>query len=136
MLKDVKNLNTKKAHGLIGVKALDLNFEQIDAQKDADGNRFPPYTPRWQAQRERLGLYPVNRVDLTITHEMLDNFDVQQVTNQKIIVGFSSLAEKRKALGVLRNKKRPIQFVGLTRKSEKMLRRFIRQKWIIPNTTR
>ncbi|MBW1784862.1 MAG: hypothetical protein JRL30_29470 [Deltaproteobacteria bacterium] len=134
--KSLKKIQSVRGQGLIGVKATELNFEQIDAQKDRDGKRFPPYSARWQAQRKRLGLTPTGRVDLTITHEMLDNFDVQKTTRKSVLIGFSSVAEKRKAFGVMRNKKRPINFVGLTKNSEKKLMRFIQKRWIDPYSKR
>lgn len=131
-LKKMKLANSLQAMRLVGEKALELNETQIAQERDRYGNHFPPYTKRWKEVREKRGL-PGDKVDLTITGHMLQNFGVQRVRPNSVTLGFSNPAEAHKALGVYQNENRPIAFVGLTpankyRLVEWFFKRFVRSR--------
>jgi pyruvate/2-oxoglutarate dehydrogenase complex dihydrolipoamide acyltransferase (E2) component len=106
---------------VIGIKAIEYVEKQVEAETDADGKKFPSYSAIWQKVREKKGLLPADRVDLTITGHMLRSMDVIKHGTDYVKVGFNNLEAIRSAKGVLHNKKRPIQFMGLTEKNRARL---------------
>jgi len=136
--KAIKALNKSfgtKGMSIIGIKALELNSNQIRDQVDRNGARFPKYSKRYQAVRSARGRD--NKVDLVgfVTKggqaTMLQSFGIQKESRAEVVIGFPNPQEKRKALGVLENKKRPIPFVGLNKNSRIKLFKFIFKRFKI-----
>ena len=127
---NIKKLNSSRVMGLIGEAVIELNEDQIADQKDRDNRKYIPYSARYQRQRKKAGRD--SRVDLTgiSNPTMLRNFGVTNVKKGKVSIGFSSITEKVKALGVMSNPKRPVFFVGLHKKSIKKLNDFIFRKFV------
>jgi hypothetical protein len=135
-IKKLDAANKMLAMQLTGQKALQLNEDQISKEIDRDGKRFPPYSLRYQKMRaDGFGKgkpRDPNTVDLVITGQMLQNFDVQNVTSYSVTIGFSSPEEARKARGVYQNPKRPIKFVGLTQSNRQKLLTWFYKRFIAP----
>lgn len=122
-LKNLKrlNLNLKDINfAQVGYKARELVEDQLKKEIDANNKKFPQYSDRWKAWRSAHGM-PPGTVDLTITGHMLRSVDNIKVTYYSVNVGFNNAEAKRAAVGVGRNKKRPIWFLGLTLRSKKKL---------------
>lgn len=133
--RQVKNLTTIEMNK-IGLKALELNFDQISKKKNKDGSKFRPYTQDY-AERKGVG---VNAVDLVSKASslsksqkkkpygtMLKSYNVLKLQRFKVILGFSSQWDRDKAGWVSRSSKsnnRARPFVGLMKKSRQKLFKF------------
>ena len=126
--RQVKNL--KKLPMLkTGLKAHELNEEQIENYKDRYGRKFKPYSTSY-ANKKGVG---VNNVDLTSnasvmpkskrTGHMLQNFGVVRTMKNKVIIGFTSMDAKIKAWFNVDGKKKR-EFVGLSKKNRQKLLTF------------
>ena len=116
---------------VVGFKTKELLDDQVLAQVDKKGTTFPRYSPRYQKVRATKGL-PSGTVDLTISGHMLRSIDVLESGDTTAVIGFNNTEAKRSAIGVFENKKRPIAFVGLTKKSQKELIKFFNDKYVKP----
>jgi len=126
----IRTLN-KADMKVVGFKTKELVDDQVLAQRDKRGKTFPRYSPRYQKVRATKGL-PSGVVDLTITGHMLRSIDVLESGETTAVVGLNNTEAKRSAIGVLENKKRPIAFIGLTKKSQKELVKFYNDKYVKP----
>jgi hypothetical protein len=127
--KRINNLsNPQQMMDKIGYKVIEIVRNQVDKQLDADGKKFPPYSERWQIVRAQKGLIPASKVDLTITGHMLRSMDIVKREKNSVKIGFNNTEATRSALGVLRNKKRPIEFMGVTPANKKVLNKFIEEQ--------
>jgi len=131
-IKNLTRLNMKN----IGLKAKELNFDQITKKKNKDGSKFKPYTEAY-AKRKGVG---VNQVDLTskakgLSEEqkkkpyatMLKNYHILKLKRYSVILGFTSNWDQQKASWVVSGGKsndRARPFVGLNKMNRRRLNKF------------
>ena len=127
---DMQRLITAAGMGTVGIKALELNNNQIESQVDRNNKKFKPYSKRYKAYRAKRGRD--QRVDLIGfptagggSATMLQSFQVQRTEPGRVVIGFPNSVEKIKALGEFENKKRPVEFVGLNSNSRRKLQKYI-----------
>ena len=133
--KQISNLKRLPMNN-IALKALELNFDQIQKKKNKDGSNFKPYSVRY-AEKKGVGR---NDVDLTSKASalspsqkkkpyatMLKSYKVVSVGRFRATIGFTAVWDRQKAAWVVGggkypNKARP--FVGLTKKNRQKLNKF------------
>lgn len=129
---NLTRLNMEK----IGLKGLELNFDQIEKKKNKDGTRFKPYTTAY-AKKKGVGK---NQVDLTSKASamsdsqkkkpyatMLKAYKIIKKQRYRVILGFTSVWDRQKAAwittgGKARDRARP--FVGLNKTNRRKLMKF------------
>ena len=132
--KQVKNLVSLPMEA-IGIRALELNKDQIGKKQNKDGSRFKPYTSSY-SNRKGVGQ---NDVDLTSKASaipksnnkpyatMVKAFNIISVQNTKIILGFNTVWDRQKASYNVtggKNKQKARPFVGLMAKNRRKLLKF------------
>ena len=126
-IRDLDNIDMKR----IGIRAIDLNFQQIARKKNSDGSSFLPYTTEY-AERKGVG---TGAVDLTSKGavrsdppHMLFTYKVINVTKRRALTGFRILKQRLKAKGIVsggKNNLKPRPFIGLDKNNRKKLVRFV-----------
>ena len=121
--RQVKNL--KKLPMLkTGLKAQELNDDQISKGIDNKGRKMKSYTKAYADKEKEGSRQPVN---LVLSGRMMQNFGVIRTARDKVIVGFSSLKERLKAKGLVsggKNRTKEREFVGLSKKNRQKLLTF------------
>lgn len=133
--RQIKNL-VKIDMKQIGLKTLELNFDQIEKQQNNDGSKFKPYS---QEYADRKGVGKTN-VDLTSKASalspsqkkkpyatMLKNYKLRKLQRYSVEVGFTSVWDRQKAMWVINstnNKSKARPFVGLNRKNTRKVYKF------------
>lgn len=124
----------------IGIRALELNFDQIQKKTNADGTRFKNYNAQY-AFRKGVA---AGAVDLTSKASassgrapiatMLKSYGIIEKSRYSATLGFRGQFDKLKASWNVRgsrNRSKARPFVGLTRKNEKKLLKFVFQRVIV-----
>ncbi len=133
--KQIKNLN-KMDMQRIGVRALELNDNQIAKKRDHKGKAFRPYSTTY-AKRKGVSKSAVDLTSKAKTQPkkggkpfgtMIQSFGINRSSSKSVEIGFSGTWEKQKARfnvsgGARTDKARP--FVGLMTKNRKKLFSFV-----------
>ena len=119
-IKDIEDIDMRN----IGIKALELNEDQIGKKKNRDGSSFKSYTAAY-AKRKGVGrgevdLVSKGKVGGKLRGTMLKSFGILRITKRIVEIGFRISGNREKAKGNVNT--RP--FVGLQTGSRKKLFKF------------
>lgn len=84
-----KKISTKLTE-VIAEDIVNFIVERTKSGKGMDGDRFPGYSPDYKKSLEFKIAGKTNKVDLTLSGEMLDSIEIIEAKNGKIKFGYSS----------------------------------------------
>jgi hypothetical protein len=133
-IKNIDLLNSKAGLAMIGKKVKQYNLEQISDFKEATGKRVKPYASKEYAEKKETTQDKVDYVGRKKTYSkknkfksaghMMNAFDVKSKKGQAIISFFSDTAKELAGYNAIRRK-----FIGLTKKNQKLLFKWIVKKF-------
>lgn len=81
---------SNKITEVIAEDIIDFIIERTKSGKGKDGERFPGYSAEYKKSLEFKIAGKTNKVDLTLSGEMLDSIEIIEAKNGKIKFGYSS----------------------------------------------